>query len=69
MRTSDRERLRHDVVTGRHQPIEAEERERIQKAEDVQLERAYDLLKGLALYTQRHPSTDKKAGPEKMAAK
>ncbi len=45
------------------------ERERILATEDPQLERAYDLLKGIALYTQRAPSEKPGRGAEKMAAK
>jgi carboxyl-terminal processing protease len=36
---------------------------------DVQLERAYDLLKGLALYTQRMPPPANPSKPDKMAAR
>ncbi len=43
-------------------------RERVENAHDPQLERAYDLLKGIALYTQRAPA-EKPVKGEKMAAK
>ena len=45
------------------------ERERIESVRDPQLERAYDLLKGLSLYSQLAPSAPAPAKPEKMAAK
>jgi carboxyl-terminal processing protease len=63
-----------DVMLRRSSPIgldslEESERERIQNARDVQLERAYDLLKGLALYSQLSPLPQPKPATDKMAAK
>ena len=45
------------------------ERERVENARDPQLERAYDVLKGLALYSQLNPAPAPSPKPEKMAAK
>ena len=56
---------------GALETLDERERERVQNARDPQLERAYDLLKGIALYTQRAPAPaeEKKPKPDKMAAK
>jgi carboxyl-terminal processing protease len=45
------------------------ERERVENLRDPQLERAYDLLKGLALYSHLAPAPAAVSQPEKMAAK
>jgi carboxyl-terminal processing protease len=45
------------------------ERERVQRAQDSQLERAYDLLKGIALYSQRSGPQAPPRTPEKVASK
>jgi len=45
------------------------ERERVKSAHDPQLERAYDLLKGIVLYSQLAPASPKPARPDKMAAR
>jgi carboxyl-terminal processing protease len=42
------------------QSLEEKDRERVLKAEDPQLERAMDLLKGITLFTQRAPAPDKR---------
>jgi carboxyl-terminal processing protease len=49
--------------------LEGKERERVANARDPQLDRAVDVLKGLMLYAQRAPATDKKpAKGDKLAA-
>jgi carboxyl-terminal processing protease len=63
-----------DVMTRRTpnamETLSERERERVMNVEDVQLERAYDLLKGIALYTKRTVSPPAKGRPaEKVAAK
>ncbi len=45
------------------------ERSRIENVRDPQLERAYDLLKGLALYSHLSPAAPATPKPDKMAAK
>lgn len=54
---------------GAMESFDDKERERIQSTRDVQLDRAYDLLKGIALYSQLAPAAEKSTKPEKMAAK
>ena len=50
--------------------LEGSDRERLATARDPQFERAMDLLKGIALWTQRAPAPDKSpAKGQKMAAK
>lgn len=51
-------------VPGGLESLEGKERERVQNAHDLQLERAQDLLKGITLYTHRTPPT----APSKVAA-
>ena len=51
-------------VPGGLQSLEGKERERVQNAHDLQLERAQDLLKGITLYTHRTPPV----APAKVAA-
>jgi carboxyl-terminal processing protease len=45
------------------------ERERVRNAQDPQLDRAYDLLKGIALYTQRVAATEGPSRAGKVASK
>jgi carboxyl-terminal processing protease len=54
---------------GALESLNERDRERVMNTQDAQLERAYDLLKGIALYTQRAPTGPKARSPEKMAAK
>ncbi len=55
---------------GGMESLDDKERERVSKSHDLQLERAMDLLKGINLFTERAPNSDKKpAKGEKMAAK
>ena len=50
--------------------MEGKDRERLTGTRDPQLDRAMDLLKGITLFTQRTPATDKQpAKGQKMAAK
>ena len=50
--------------------MEGKDRERMTGTRDPQLDRAMDLLKGITLFTQRTPATDKQpAKGQKMAAK
>jgi carboxyl-terminal processing protease len=49
--------------------LDEKDRERVLKARDVQLDRAVDLLKGIALYAERVPAADKPARPGKIAVK
>jgi len=57
-------------VPGGVESLNESDRERVMNARDPQLDRALDLLKGIALYTQREPGWEKPAAkPEKMAAK
>jgi carboxyl-terminal processing protease len=52
------------------QSLGEKERERVLNTRDPQLDRAMDLLKGITLFTQRAPDTEKRvAKSEKMAAK
>ena len=60
--------LRH--APGGLESLDQKDRERIANMHDPQLERAMDLLKGINLFTQRAPASEKKlAQSEKMAAK
>jgi carboxyl-terminal processing protease len=60
--------LRH--TPGGIESLEDKDRERAVRTRDPQLERAMDLLKGITLFTQRAPATDKPAvRGQKMAAK
>jgi carboxyl-terminal processing protease len=62
-----------DLVTKRNsatlESLSERERDRVMNTQDTQLERAYDLLKGIALYSQRAPAELKSRLPEKVAAK
>jgi carboxyl-terminal processing protease len=49
--------------------LDEKDRERVLKARDVQLDRAVDLLKGIALYADREPASEKVPKPEKVAVK
>jgi carboxyl-terminal processing protease len=51
-------------VPGGLESLEEKDRERIENARDLQLERSMDVLKGILLYTQRGTTT-----PAKIAAK
>ena len=52
------------------QSLPEKERERVLSTRDPQLDRAMDLLKGITLFTQRAPETEKRiAKGDKMAAK
>jgi carboxyl-terminal processing protease len=53
---------------GALESLSERDRERILSTPDTQLERAYDLLKGIALYTQRAPLETKPRPPGKVAA-
>jgi carboxyl-terminal processing protease len=56
-------------MPGGIESLEGAERERVANARDPQLERAMDLLKGISMYTQRAPASDKNpARTDKMAA-
>ncbi len=60
--------LKH--TPGGMESLDDQEREKLSKVHDPQLERAMDLLKGINLFTERSPSPDnKREKPEKMAAK
>ena len=52
-------------VPGGLDTLDEKERDRIENARDVQLDRAFDVLKGISLYTQRNGGK----GAEKMASK
>ena len=54
---------------GGPESLPEKDRERVQGARDPQLERAYDLLKGIVLYTRIAPTEDKKPAADRMAAK
>jgi len=64
--TADEER---DILLKRApgglESLEDRDRDRVKNSHDPQLERAMDLLKGIALFTERAPADDKN---EKMAA-
>lgn len=55
--------------SGAMETLDEAERDRIQNTRDPQLERAYDLLKGIALYTHFTPEAQPPAKPGKVAAK
>ena len=64
----------HDVflkrTPGGLDTLDAKEQERVRNARDVQLDRAMDLLKGIALYSKRAPAVEKRvAKGEKVAAR
>jgi carboxyl-terminal processing protease len=48
--------------------LDDKDRDRVGNAHDAQLDRARDLLKGMVLYSQRSPGSDRSVKPEKMAA-
>ena len=54
---------------GALESIPEKDRDRVEGAHDPQLERAYDLLKGLALYTRVVAPADKKSPADNVAAK
>jgi len=49
--------------------LDPKDQERVKDAHDVQLDRAMDLLKGIALYSKRAPAMEKRAKGDKVAAK
>ena len=56
---------------GALETLDLKDQERVKNAQDAQLDRAMDLLKGLSLYTKRTPppEKEKRAKAEKVAAK
>jgi carboxyl-terminal processing protease len=69
MSESDERDLALRRSPGGLESLEPAERERVSKVQDVQLDRALEVLKGIALYTRRNPAPAAPAAEEPPAGK
>jgi carboxyl-terminal processing protease len=69
MSESDERDLALRRSPGGLESLEPAERERVSKVRDVQLDRALEVLKGIALYTRRNPAPAAPAAEEPPAGK